>query len=343
MNSAYLAACFPFTIRFKTKNDVKNKLVKAIRNDPSMDDFADFENFEESSQMIIARGLNNSIQFDRVYGECIFRAKTLNDLEKSVHHYKNFLILKQPHTETVRIRSVLNKDPQSWTSFSSLRSNVIPELYPTLDIGLLAKSFYESDESILILTGPPGVGKTHFAKYFLYQDVKGYERYYIRGDFVQEDSFWQAMTDGHNKIMVFDDLDAELGDRTPFVSGLLAYSNGVVQNKSKLIITTNQQVDNIDEAVLRPGRCFDVLALEPLTYRQAYRLWTEFFENRHETFVDYFGDTECNISQAHLMSCNSMYNANTDRSYNKTGSTQYSVSEKIKKLGIDSKGQRKVI
>lgn len=78
----------------------------------------------------------------------------------------------------------------------------------------------------------------------------------------------------------------------------MSYTDGLLSRKDKIIITTNQAIDTIDPALLRPGRCFDVLQLNPLSVEQAKEIW-----------VDLFGLSACDlvtrgntVTQAELMS-----------------------------------------
>ncbi len=48
-----------------------------------------------------------------------------------------------------------------------------------------------------------------------------------------------------------------------------------LSNNSKFIITTNQPSEDIDPALLRKGRLFDILEFRSLTLEEAYVIWKE--------------------------------------------------------------------
>ena len=52
------------------------------------------------------------------------------------------------------------------------------------------------------------------------------------------------------------------------MASLLNHINGVVSNsRTKFIFSTNlDSIDSIDSALLRPGRCFDILPFRKLSY-----------------------------------------------------------------------------
>jgi SpoVK/Ycf46/Vps4 family AAA+-type ATPase len=108
----------------------------------------------------------------------------------------------------------------------------------------------------------------------------------------------------------------------------------MISRSCKVVITTNQEIHNIDSALIRPGRCFDFLILEPLTRQQARDIWIKILGLDDEDFKKRFGADEI-ITQANLMS--EYYHINSQmqsRLYNKTGNTHYSINQKIQQLGI---------
>ena len=70
------------------------------------------------------------------------------------------------------------------------------------------------------------------------------------------------------------------------------------ENKTKIIITTNKNLDEIDSAIIRPGRCFDILKFKPLSYNQAKYIWEKEFLLKE--FEKYF-PKDSFVSQAELM------------------------------------------
>jgi len=107
------------------------------------------------------------------------------------------------------------------------------------------------------------------------------------------DAFWSKVK--NDDILIFDDLDFLLSSRkedrqdnikNQFISNLLSFSDGVDNNFTKIIITTNQPFDTIDEALLRKGRLFGIFEFRPLTIEEALKIWKA--ENLNEEDFDKF-------------------------------------------------------
>lgn len=216
---------------------------------------------------------------------------------------------------------------------------ITPELYPGIDIEQLVLEFSKADENILILYGPPGVGKTSFLKFLL-----GTRRYkecaYVKdASLMNLGEFWSELSAVDHDLLIFDDLDGIIESKSEassdFVSNLLSYSDGIFANRTKIVITTNQPISTIDSALIRPGRCFDFLILEPLTFEEGRELWaTKLGLPTVEYDILYSGKQQ--VTQAALMSdCKRLHNDIKERSYIKRGKRQYSVETKMNTCGIE--------
>ena len=86
--------------------------------------------------------------------------------------------------------------------------------------------------------------------------------------------FVDFMTEPGDGVLVVEDADTMLTTRrrgeNRMVSRFLNISDGVIKFKNKKIVFTTNLEDfkEVDEAVLRPGRCFRVLHCRPLTVRE---------------------------------------------------------------------------
>lgn len=222
--------------------------------------------------------------------------------------------------------------------------DLIPGMYPYLNMDKFISAFLSSKENLFLLYGDPGVGKTCMMKLLLRQTAlamkSGFHAIYVKDRKVLQDpEFWVQLTkltkntarvtlgnilfgeDADEEApqhapaarhrdsalyLILDDLDEELRQREKgadnfIVSQLLSFSDGLFETYLKTIITSNMDVSDIDRALIRPGRCFDILNLRQLTRDQALRIWTEGFNHTEEEFVGSFGDAT-NISQASLAS-----------------------------------------
>lgn len=190
--------------------------------------------------------------------------------------------------------------------------NIRDDLYPKVNVPLLMEMYSESNENNLILTGSPGTGKTCFVKKCLRElalnKKKDIRAVYVKDrELLKKDSFWAQLSAAKPDVLVLDDLDDELLPRTAgrndIVNNMLSFSDGLFDINTKIIITTNQPNTAIDKALIRPGRCFDILSLPNLTWEEALSVWLSGFGEKQESFASIFGvDSSKVVSQAALIS-----------------------------------------
>jgi len=192
--------------------------------------------------------------------------------------------------------------------------------YPYINTDLMFNQFFSLKENILILNGKPGIGKSKFfvtmLKYAVHnQNEIPYDKIkeninlqaqfvtiaYVKStDVLADDGFWKELSTKEYDFVVLDDLDymltkrnaetrtAEDQNRTKFINQFLSYTDGIENNKTKFVITTNQSSKDIDLALLRKGRLFDMLELRDLTREESLRIWLE--QNLDEyDFLQVFG------------------------------------------------------
>jgi hypothetical protein len=96
---------------------------------------------------------------------------------------------------------------------------------------------------------------------------------------LSKDQIFIDLLSGETFALVLEDRDVNLAKRTQgneMMNKMLSVSDGFLCNvKTKIIITTNiSNVADIDNALLRPGRCFAVIETRSLTYEEANDLAT---------------------------------------------------------------------
>lgn len=156
-------------------------------------------------------------------------------------------------------------------------SDLIPELYPFIpDIPKFFSDYAASKENILILIGDPGLGKTAFIRQLLKHNkwncTLTYDEY-VMG----KDQFYLDFIRSQDRALVLEDADMLLQNRleggNKVMSKLLNASDGLVSVNKKFIFTANvDNIRDIDPALIRRGRCFDVLHFNALTLEQAQKV-----------------------------------------------------------------------
>ena len=179
--------------------------------------------------------------------------------------------------------------------------------YPYIDTDSMFEQFYGNNENILICCGKPGVGKSKRSSLLLKYSIlnptkipysKTEDNIHIDVDFLNVayvkstellamDNFWRILADKNFDLVILDDLDYFLTsrsnealsqedvDKNKFLSQFLSFTDGIEKNNTKFIISSNQPFDDIDIALLRKGRLFDVLELRELSQKEALKIWLD--------------------------------------------------------------------
>ena len=155
----------------------------------------------------------------------------------------------------------------------------VDEMYPFLNGETLA-SYYDrymdSNANILLLIGPPGTGKTTFIRGLLAHSnssaIVSYD-----GNILDKDGFFARFIEDDSSVMVLEDSDAFLKSRSDgntMMHRFLNVGDGLVTTKGKkMIFSTNlPSIRDIDSALVRPGRCFDIVTFDTLSVEEAQKL-----------------------------------------------------------------------
>jgi len=152
----------------------------------------------------------------------------------------------------------------------------VEEMYPFLN-GESLDSYYtrylESSANILLLIGPPGTGKTTFIRGLL-ANTNSSAIVTYDAVLLEKDGFFARFIEDNANVMVLEDSDAFLKSRSDgntMMHRFLNVGDGLVTTKGKkMIFSTNlPSIRDIDAALIRPGRCFDVLEFKPLSLAHA--------------------------------------------------------------------------
>lgn len=303
-------------------------------------------NASELNHIFIARN-DHVVVYVRtgIVGKCAAFADSAEALSGFLADYDEYLAHNNdPRNVFVTCYYVI-KDELKETTVAVSKDDMgetFPELYPDIDIDELIRAYGEAKDKILMLYGEPGVGKTTFIKTLLQQSEATRVAYTKDLRAIQMDAFWLQLQAGWYDYVILDDLDIDLCPRdqstsisNQFVSKLLSFSDGVLVNTTKIIITTNQMIRNIDPAIIRPGRCFDFLELCALSPDEAMEFWVENLGNSASDFTNAFGSMVDKITQADLMLEHFRIQAQgMERTYIKKGNRRYTVASKMRDLDI---------
>jgi hypothetical protein len=206
---------------------------------------------------------DNSIEI-RIFGDLKFTKSTLK-------------LIKENFSEVgSHIEWVYSGDGRSVDVPLNTDKSPIEEMYPFLQ-GESLESYYkryiDSQSNILLLIGPPGTGKTTFIRGLLtYAETSAYVTY--DSDVLSKDSVFARFIESDCGVMVIEDSDNFLKARTDgnnMMHRFLNVGDGLVTTKGKkMIFSTNlPSVRDIDPALIRPGRCFDIVKFDMLSKKDA--------------------------------------------------------------------------
>lgn len=194
------------------------------------------------------------------------------------------------------------------TEVSTLIDDVVlPEAYPYItDIDAFAENYMKSSATVLILIGPQGTGKTRFVRHVVKTIAMKYNRkvddshsHHVRSSVehrndnngnmpqtkilyttdtkaMSQDQLYIDFVSGEYDFLLFEDIDNLLVSRregNEIMHKFLSSSDGFLTNKAKIIFTTNLDISDIDEALLRRGRCFAVINTRNLSKEEALKLY----------------------------------------------------------------------
>lgn len=248
--------------------------------------------------------------FDKYYSSIIELDKNTNK-EKIVVEYHSFA---ESNYEGVSDSiEYLNKD-----LFLQVSSDVYE---PYLDVDLMFDSFLSSKSPIFQLTGKPGLGKskliTLFIKHLLSKPEclnNGKNLKIARpasSEVLANEDFWVKLRQGKFQALILDDIDYILQERNEQISSsedkahndivnkMLTFTDGLLHQKTKILITTNVVYSKIDKALSRDLRLFDSIELRALSYKEASDIWQKRFKLKKTDFKDLFENHE-DITPARL-------------------------------------------
>jgi hypothetical protein len=169
-----------------------------------------------------------------------------------------------------------------------IEETIYPEAYPYIDnIDKYIDTYLHSEEPILFLYGPVGTGKSKLIRYIMQNMSKKYNKQVINVLYasdedvlVRTDIFLDYMANPDNDLLVLEDMDSTFMSRTKdnsLMNKYLVASDGIVKTRNKKMIFASNlgKFSDIDEALIRSGRCFDSIEFRKLHFEEANDLYNK--------------------------------------------------------------------
>ena len=276
----------------KGNRHVRVDVVDVIGGGESMDSFIDdlgdgWESFiddrsillfgEMGGSPILVTGYHEKSDSVNAYAEMgRLYSLTLNGSKEGVAALKS-AIMKAFKDSGPRVEWMYSKDADTITLGVRQDRRAIPEMYPFINgLDSFYDGFMSSSSALLLLMGPPGTGKTSFIRELLFRKnlkaLVSYDPTVLSKDFV----FSEFMTSSSDVFIIedADDMIRSRKDDNPLMHRFLSVGDGLVtQPNKKIILSTNlDNIRNVDQALVRRGRCFDVIHFRELRYDESVTL-----------------------------------------------------------------------
>lgn len=220
---------------------------------------------------------------DTILGEAVIAtievAGEAESLDMFVKAFKRLLKAVQDQSRTSMIRWIFDSgNGHRDRTFQITKEWDIDRVYyPWIETDL--KSYYQaflnSKAQILVTFGPPGTGKTSFIRDMICEmNLNAFISYDMKV-LTSDSTFVRYLTDTIFDAIIIEDADELLtsarGDSNKIIAKILNISDGLIKlPRKKLIFSTNlSKVSDIDSAIIRPGRCFDVMEFRTLNKIEA--------------------------------------------------------------------------
>lgn len=156
---------------------------------------------------------------------------------------------------------------------------LVQEAYPFIeDVDGWVDRFLDSNANVVILNGDPGTGKSTLINHIAQRRKANVRVVYDPKVMAKEELYAEVMEESEERtILVLEDADINMskriGDDNGIMSTILNMSDGILDTSHfKIVLTGNLKRTDIDDALLRTGRCFAVVDFRQLDRNEAEAL-----------------------------------------------------------------------
>lgn len=247
---------------------------------------------DSESTLIIARGSSK-----KKYCSCFFDVWTRSPDEAEVARQAILSSVGNRRITapmfTIKWQSISSHGELSSVNLEEKVDDILlDQAYPEIKGGVnnFISRYLQSEESVLVLYGPPGTGKTRLIRAILGEISrrKGENAKVIyTGDAktMSSDLIFIKFITGSDDAFVVEDADYLMQPRSDGNEDLhrfLTMADGVARSQGrKIIFSTNlPNLRDIDDALIRPGRCFAQLHVRNLSLEEANMMLHELCHHR---------------------------------------------------------------
>jgi hypothetical protein len=245
----------------------------------------------DSSTLIIrATGLFGTIEAHGGPDRCLMVVQLWTDTPQRGDNVKDLILADVRPFEVTDISFCLNwrfldgkGDIRRASTEERASGSLLGEAYPALtNVNEFIEQYLDAAETVLVLQGSPGTGKTRLIRAILAaisrrKDETAEVLYTGDSAVLQNDEVFLEFIVGTHSAFVVEDADHLLTPRSggnQTLHRFLNIADGIASaHGKKIVFSTNlPNIRDIDDALVRPGRCFAHIYLKELQFVEAIRL-----------------------------------------------------------------------